>query len=215
MKKITIEIWSDVVCPFCYIGKRKLEFALKKFDQGGNVELIWKSFQLDPETKSDPGKTTFQYLADRYGRSVEWAKQAHENVTKMAADEGLEYRFDRAKVANTFDAHRVIQFAKKHNKADEMEELLFKSYFTDGKDISDKNTLVGLGEKIGLNKTELEKVLSGSDFGNAVRQDFIEAQQLGVTGVPFFVFNREYAISGAQPVEEFLRVLKHLAAEGN
>lgn len=213
MKKIQIEIWSDVVCPFCYIGKRQLEKALNNFSGSDSVEIVWKSFQLDPDTVSNPEKSSYEYLAERYGKSVEWAIQAHENVVEMARTVGLDFKFDKAKIANTFDAHRLIQFAKKHNRANEMEEVLFRSYFTDGKNIADNSQLIDLAKEIGLNVIEVEKVLNGSDFGNAVRQDFIEAQQLGVRGVPFFVFNRKYAVSGAQPAEEFLKVLEKVESE--
>ncbi|MBL7897783.1 MAG: DsbA family oxidoreductase [Crocinitomicaceae bacterium] len=208
-----IEIWSDVVCPFCYIGKRQLEKALNNFSGSDSVEIVWKSFQLDPDTVSNPEKSSYEYLAERYGKSVEWAIQAHENVVEMARTVGLDFKFDKAKIANTFDAHRLIQFAKKHNRANEMEEVLFRSYFTDGKNIADNSQLIDLAKEIGLNVIEVEKVLNGSDFGNAVRQDFIEAQQLGVRGVPFFVFNRKYAVSGAQPAEEFLKVLEKVESE--
>ncbi len=172
MKKIQIEIWSDVVCPFCYIGKRNLENALKKFSNSDSVELVWKSFQLDPDLVSNPGQSSYEYLAERYGKPVEWAIQAHENVVQTAKSVGLDFRFDKAKVANTFDAHRLIQFAKKNDKANDMEEILFKSYFTDGKNIADNSELISLSKEAGLNSDEVEKVLSGSDFGNAVSTGF-------------------------------------------
>lgn len=213
MKKIQIEIWSDVVCPFCYIGKRNFESALHKFGSSEDVEVIWKSFQLDPEMISKPDQSAYEYLAERYGRSIEWAQQAHERVIEMAKSVGLDFRFDRAKIANTFDAHRLIQLAKKHDRANQMEEVLFQSYFTDGKDISDISELVSLSKMVGIKSEDAEKVLQGSDFGNAVRQDIIEAQQLGVKGVPFFVFNRKYAVSGAQPAEEFLMILEKIDSE--
>lgn len=213
MKKIKIEIWSDVVCPFCYIGKRNFENALQKFASNDSVEIVWKSFQLDPDVVSNSEKTVYEYLAERYGRSIEWAQQAHERVIEMAKSVGLDFRFDKAKIANTFDAHRLIQLAKKNNKANEMEEILFRSYFTDGKDISDISELISLSKTVGLNPEDADKVLRGSDFGNAVRQDFIEGQQLGVQGVPFFVFNRKYAISGAQPADEFLKILEKVGSE--
>lgn len=213
MKKIQVEIWSDVVCPFCYIGKRNLENALHKFGSKYAVEIIWKSFQLDPDMVSKSDQSAYEYLAERYGRSMEWAQQAHERVIEMAKSVGLDFRFDKAKIANTFDAHRLIQLAKKHDRANEMEEVLFKSYFTDGKDISDISELVSLSKIVGLKSEDAEKVLQGSDFGNAVRKDFIEAQQLGVKGVPFFVFNRKYAVSGAQPAEEFLMILEKIDSE--
>ena len=215
MDKIKIEVWSDVVCPFCYIGKRRLEQALEKFDQKQQIEIEWKSFQLDPSTKSQPGKNIYAYLAERYGRDIEWSKQMHENVTGMAKEVGLNYRFDLAQIANSFDAHRFEHLAKKHGKGAEATELLFNAYFTQGKDISAVETLVELGQQLGIDSAEVVEMFNGSGYGNAVRQDIIEAQQLDVKGVPFFVFNREYAISGAQPESEFLKVLEACSNAGN
>lgn len=196
------------MCPFCYIGKRRLESALEKFQHKDKIEIEWKSFQLDPSTKSQPGKSTYQYLAERYGRDIEWSKATHANVVKMAKEVGLDYNFDKAVIANSFDAHRMSHFAKSKNKGPEFEEVLFKAYFTDGKDISDAETLKKLAVEIGLEAKEAEAILAGSNYGNAVRQDIIEAQQIGVQGVPFFVFNRKLAVSGAQPVEVFLSTLQ-------
>ena len=213
MEKIKIEVWSDGVCPFCYIGKRRLEGALEKFAGSDHVKVEWKSFQLDPSTESQPGKTAYQYLAERYGRDLEWSKQMHENVIGMAREVGLDYRFDKAVIANSFDAHRLEHLAKKYGKATAVTEKLFSAYFTEGRDIAAAETLVEIGVEAGLDKSEVEKVIKGSDFGNAVRQDIIEAQQLGVRGVPFFVFNRKYGISGAQPEEEFLKVLEAVSSE--
>jgi predicted DsbA family dithiol-disulfide isomerase len=212
-KKIKIEIWSDVMCPFCYIGKRRLEQALEIFPKKEEVEIEWKSFQLDPNTKSAPGKDAYTYLAERYGRDIEWSKAMHENVTNMAAEVGLEYRFDKAKIANSFDAHRLEHLAKKLGLGTKVVELIFAAYFTEGKDIADIETLIEIGKAAGIDQQEIEKVFKGSDFGNAVRQDILEAQQLGVTGVPFFVFNRKYGISGAQPVAEFSRTLEQVLSE--
>lgn len=207
MKKIKIEVWSDIVCPFCYIGKRRLEAALKNFPQQHNVEIEWKSFQLDPDLQSQPGKGIYAYLAERYGRDLEWSKKMHENVTKMAAEVGLEYRFDDVKIANSFDAHRFEHLAKKYGKGNEAVELLFNAYFTEGKDIAAKDTLIDLGNKLGIDAAEVKKMVEGSDFGNAVRQNSIEGQHLGLQGVPFFVFNRKFGISGAQPEAEFAKIL--------
>jgi predicted DsbA family dithiol-disulfide isomerase len=212
-KKIKIEVWSDVMCPFCYIGKRRLEQALEKFPKKDEVEIEWKSFQLDPNTKSVPGKDAYTYLAERYGRDIEWSKAMHENVTNMAAEVGLDYRFDKAQIANSFDAHRLEHLAKKLGKGNKAVELIFAAYFTEGKDIADIDTLIEIGKAAGIDQQEIEKVFKGSDFGNAVRQDIAEAQQLGITGVPFFVFNRKYGISGAQPVEEFSRTLEQVMGE--
>lgn len=202
-----VEIWSDVMCPFCYIGKRKFEQALQQFEQQDKVEIIWKSFQLDPDMKTQPGKNTHQYLAERKGWTLDYARQVSQQVTAMAKDVGLNYDFDKAVVANSFNAHRVSHLAKKYNLGDAMEEALFKAYFTEGKNIDDAVTLTALGTAIGLKATEIEDVLNSDLYAPDVEQDIVEAQQVGVRGVPFFVIDRKYAVSGAQPSDVFLGAL--------
>jgi predicted DsbA family dithiol-disulfide isomerase len=203
-----LEVWSDVVCPFCYIGKRKLEKALAKFAHKENIELEWKSFQLSPDTKTDTSTNINRYLAEHKGVSLEQAKLMNDRVTEMAEQVGLEYNFDNAVVANTFMAHRLLHFAKEQGKQNEAKELLLKSYFTDGKNIDDSSTLLELGTKLGLDKKELSEVLENGAFANEVTADIREAQQLGVRGVPFFVFDRKYGISGAQDVSVFTQTLE-------
>lgn len=206
--KLKIEIWSDVMCPFCYIGKRKIENAINDFPNKEKVEIEWKSFLLDPTTKSQPGKSTYDYLAEKYGRDRQWSVEMHENVTNQAKAEGLEYNFDTAIIANSFDAHRLSHLAKKYGKGNELEELIFKAYFTEGKDVSEIETLVSLGKNVGLDETEIRNMLASKQFKEAVQNDIIEAQQIGVRGVPFFVVDRKYAISGAQPNEVFAETLE-------
>ena len=210
-----VEIWSDIMCPFCYIGKRNFEAALKEFDAKDEIEIEWKSFQLDPsipktfETKIN----TIEYLAERKGMSIEKSKELHANVIETAKKVGLDYDFEKAVVANSFDAHRLIQLAKTKGLGDAAEESLFKAYFTDGKDMSDHSTLVQLGKEIGLNEEEIISALASEEFEAKVNFDVSEGSQLGVTGVPFFVFDRKYAVSGAQPIETFLNALKQSHAE--
>ncbi|WP_207533208.1 DsbA family oxidoreductase [Desertivirga arenae] len=208
-----VEIWSDVVCPFCYIGKRKFEQALDNFAGKDNVEIIWKSFQLDPTTKSAPGVSVIENLAEKKGISFEHSEKMHENVTQSAAEVGLEYNFDKAIIANTIKAHQLTHFAAKYYLQDAAEEALFKAYFTEGKDIGDIETLVALAEELGLNKEEARKALDNNNYITDVKKDLEEAQQLGVRGVPFFVFNRQFAVSGAQPTEVFADVLAKVAQE--
>ena len=205
-----VEIWSDIMCPFCYIGKRNFEAALKNFDAKNEIEIEWKSFQLDPTiSKSfDKKVSTYEYLSEKKGMTVEKAKELRLNVTEMAKKVGLIYNFDKSVVANSFDAHKLIQLAKTKELGGAAEESLFKAYFTDGKDISDYSTLVELGNEIGLNEEEVISTLASEQFDAKVKFDISEGSQLGVTGVPFFVFDRKYAISGAQPVEIFLNTLK-------
>ena len=206
-KTIQIEIWSDVMCPFCYIGKRKFEAALAKFDHKNNVEVVWKSYLLDSELQSDDKKSIHQHLADAKGWSLDYAKEMSEYVSNMAKEAGLNYNMDKVKVANTFDAHRLIQFAKSKQKGDAAEEALFKAYFIDGKNLADLNTLQKIGEEIGLSSGELKTLLTGTAFQKEVKSDLNEAESIGVSGVPFFVIDRKFAVSGAQPVDTFLNAL--------
>ncbi|MBE9667740.1 DsbA family oxidoreductase [Mucilaginibacter boryungensis] len=203
-----VEIWSDVMCPFCYIGKRRFEEALAQFPNADKVEITWKSFQLNPDQVTDPTISIHQYLADIKGWQLDYAKQLNQQVSDMAQSVGLHYDFDRAVVANSFDAHRLVQLAKKHNLGDAAEEALFKAYFTEGKNIADNNTLIALGTSIGLDADELKQVLNTDAYADAVKHDIEEAQQLGIRGVPFFVMNDKYAVSGAQPTEVFLQTLE-------
>jgi predicted DsbA family dithiol-disulfide isomerase len=202
-----IEIWSDIMCPFCYIGKRKLESALAQFQGKNNVEISWHSFQLDPSLKHEPGKNLYSYLSERKGMSLEHSKHLHDQLTETAKENGLTYNFDKAVIANSFDAHRLIQMAKEYNLGDAVEERLFKAYFTEGKNVADHSTLIELGGDIGLNRAEISSMLQSDKYSKEVNKDIEEARHLGIKGVPFFVMNRKYAVSGAQPVELFLQTL--------
>lgn len=214
-KKMKVEIWSDIMCPFCYIGKRHYEEAAKQFADANNLEIEWKSFQLDPSIPNPykEGKDMYQYLAERKGLSYEQSKQMHSNVTQMAANAGLKYDFDKAVVANSWDAHRVIKLAKSKGLGDAIEERFFKAYFTEGKDMADKATLIQLGKEVGLDEKRVKEVLESDEFSNDVRADIQRAQTIGVSGVPFFVFNDKYAVSGAQPSGVFLETLQKSFAE--
>ncbi len=203
-----IQIWSDVMCPFCYIGKRRFEEALAVFDHKNEVEVEWKSFQLNPAMKTDTSISIDQYLANAKGWQLDYAQQLNKQVTEMAAQVGLEYNFDRAVVANSFNAHRFTHFAKKYNLGEAAEEQLFKAYFTDGKNMDDTDTLVELGTKIGLDEVELRNTLNDATaYAANVHRDVQEAEVLGIRGVPFFVMNDRYAVSGAQATEVFANTL--------
>ncbi|WP_330443196.1 DsbA family oxidoreductase [Flavobacterium sp. C4GT6] len=203
-----IEIWSDIMCPFCYIGKRRFEEALATFEGKNDVEIEWKSFLLSPELKTDPTKNIHQYLAEHKNISLEEAKGMNDYVTNMAAQIGLTYNFDKAIPANSFNAHRFLHFAKKYGKQNEAEERLFKAYFTEGKNIDDAQTLLLLAIELELDANKLADAMNNGEFTNDVIADINEAQQLGVRGVPFFVFNRKYAVSGAQESEAFTQTLE-------
>lgn len=198
-----IEIWSDIMCPFCYIGKRRLESALENFEYKNHVEIVWKSFLLNPDMKTDPSKSTAEYLAETKGWSLEQTHQITNQVTEMASGEGLVYNMDKTVVANAKNAHRLLQLSKTLGKGDEMKERLLKAYFTEGKNIDDFATLVSLAEEVGLGKERVETCLNSNEFAENVEQDILESRQIGVRGVPFFVLDRKFGISGAQPVEVF------------
>ena len=208
-----VEIWSDVMCPFCYIGKRRFEDALQHFENKDKVEIEWKSFLLNPDMVTDPSVSINQYLANHKGWTLDYAKQLNAQVTQMAAEAGLTYNFDKAVVANSFNAHRFSHLAKKHGLGLQAEEQLFKAYFTDGKNTDDINTLVELGKELGLDAGEVKQSLEGSAFADGVKLDIAEAQYLGVQGVPFFVFNRRYAVSGAQAEPVFEQTLEKAFTE--
>ena len=198
-----IEIWSDIMCPFCYIGKRRLESAMENFEYKNHVEIVWKSFLLNSDMKTDPSKSTLEYLSETKGWSLEQTRQITEQVVEMAEGEGLKYHMDKTVVANAKNAHRLLQLSKTLGKGDDMKERLLKAYFTEGKNIDDFATLVSLAEEVGLEKERVETCLNSKEFAENVEQDILESRQIGVRGVPFFVLDRKFGISGAQPVEVF------------
>ncbi|OYU56551.1 MAG: disulfide bond formation protein DsbA [Chitinophagaceae bacterium BSSC1] len=208
-----IEIWSDVVCPFCYIGKRKFEKALEGFDQKEQVEIEWKSFQLDSEMAPAKGISVHQYLADRKGVSLEKGKEMNDYMTNMAKEVGLEYDFEKAVISNTLNAHRLLHFAKTKGLQQEAKERLFASYYTMGRDLGDLDTLVMIAQEIGLDPAAVRTMLESDEFINDVKMDQYHASQIGVQGVPFFVFNNKYAVSGAQPSSVFSEVLEKVWQE--
>lgn len=206
--KMVIEIWSDVMCPFCYIGKRKFEAALSQFPNQDKVSLVWKSYQLAPDMKTQSDKSVHQFLAEHKGMSLEQAKGMNDHVALLAKQVGLTYNFDKSIVANSFNAHRFTHFAKEYGKQNEAEELLFRSYFTDGKNIDDNATLIELGVEIGLDTSALKSALDDGSYADEVSADIKEAQEVGLRGVPFFIFDRKYAVSGAQETQTFSQVLE-------
>ena len=208
-----IEIWSDIMCPFCYIGKRKFEAALSQFEGKDDIEIIWKSYQLSPDMVTDSSKNINQYLSEHKGISIQEAERMNAYVTNMAAKEGLTYNFDKTVVANSFKAHQFAHFAKQYGKQDEAEEKLFQAYFTDGKNMDDDAVLIQLGAELGLDTTALKSALEDSMYAEEVLADIKEAEEIGVRGVPFFVFDRKYAVSGAQDSKVFLQTLEQAYAE--
>lgn len=208
-----IEIWSDIACPFCYIGKRRLETALASFPHRDTVEIQWRSFELDPEARPEPGVNQYQRLAAKYGNTEAWARQMSANMTQMAAQEGLAFDFDRLVPANTLRAHRLVHLARQHGRQDAAKERLFKAYLEEGQDINDPATLTRLAAELDLPATEAAHLFSSDDFTQEVRHDEYQARQIGVRGVPYFVFDDKYAVSGAQPAELFQEVLEKVWEE--
>ena len=210
---MTVEIWSDVVCPFCYIGKRRFEEALQQFNQKENVEIVWRSFQLDPDGQPAPGTGLNQYLAERKGISLEEAKRMNDYVTQTAADAGLQFQLEKAIIGNTFNAHRLLHLAKEKAVQNEVKEALLKAYFTEGKNISDQSVLLNIATTAGINTDEANALLNSNEHASDVFADQQRAQQIGVRGVPFFVFNNKYAVSGAQATKVFAEVLQKAGEE--
>lgn len=202
-----VDIWSDVNCPFCYIGKKKFETALAQFEHADEVEVEWHSFELDPHAVTNTELNAAQFLADKKGQTLEWAIQMQDHVKNAAAEVGLQFDFDKAIMANSFKAHRLIQLAKSKGLADEVEEALFIANFTDGKNIDDPAVLLELGKESGLQADEVQEMLEGYIYGDDVRADEEAASKIGISGVPFFIINQKLAVSGAQAPETFLGAL--------
>jgi predicted DsbA family dithiol-disulfide isomerase len=203
---MTVEIWSDILCPFCYIGKRRFENALAQFDQAEQVEIIWRSFQLNPGLVSNPDQSLAQSLAYQKGWTLAQAEQAMNQVREMAKTVGLDYHINEAKVANSLRAHRLLHFAKTHGVQD-----LFAAYFCESKNIDDPATLVGIAESIGLDPIQVRATIDDPAQQQLVEEDLNLARQFQINAVPFFVFNRQYAVSGAQESATFLNVLQQIS----
>ena len=206
---VKIEIWSDVVCPWCYIGKRRLEHALGEFEHAADVELTWRSFQLNPDAPAQ-AVPTLDYLARRFGPQGE-AMVAR--VADLGRAEGLDLNFGTALTVNTADAHRALHFSAERNVVTAAEERLMRAHFSEGADLSDPGTLASLLGEVDLDPDEVRAVLKGTEYAGAVQADIDEARALGATGVPFYVIDRKYAIPGAQPAEVFLRALRQAYSE--
>jgi len=212
--KLKVQIWSDIMCPFCYIGKRRMEEALSQFEHKEAVEIEWKSFELDAGFIPSPNDNVIEHLAEKYRKDTDWAQNMVDNMTQNAKTAGLDFHFEKAVLANSHNAHRLLHLAKKHHLANELEELLFKAYLTDGKDLNNLDTLSKLGIEAGLEAEAIAQVLNSDIYSKEVKQDIQQANTIGVQGVPFFVFDNKYAISGAQPATSFLQTLEKVWQEG-
>ena len=203
-----VDIWSDTRCPFCFIGKRNFEKALQTFSQNDKVEVNWHSFQLDPNMKTDLTKNHYEYLSEIKGFPMPQIMQMHENLIQSGKNAGVEFNFDDVKVSNSFKSQMLVQLAKEKGKANEMEELLFEAYFKQGKDIDDVAVLCSIGKEIGLTNEEVGNAVHSPEIAKLVKNDIFAANSLGIKGVPFFIFNEKYGVSGAQPTDLFSEVLE-------
>jgi predicted DsbA family dithiol-disulfide isomerase len=203
-----VEIWSDIACPWCYVGKRRFETALGAFEHRDDVTVTWRSFELDPVAPRERAVDGATHLAEKYGTSREQAVAMQQRMTEVAAEDGLEFRFDRARAGNTFDAHRLLHLAAAHDAQDAMKERLMRAYLTEGEAIGDPETLERLAIDAGLPADEVRELLAGDRFADEVRDDERTAAQLGIHAVPFFVVDRAMGASGAQPAEVFTELLR-------
>jgi predicted DsbA family dithiol-disulfide isomerase len=210
MKTLKLDIWSDIACPWCYVGKRRLEAALKDFPHRDAVAITWHSFELDPSAPaiapSTPGYA--ERLAKKYGRSVAHAQGMIDNMTKVAAVDGLDFRFDQVRVGNTFDAHRVLHLAADKGVQNPMKERLLRAYMTEGEALGDRDVLARLAAEVGLDAAEVTAMLASDRYADEVRADEQNAREIGINGVPFFAVAERYGVSGAQPAEVLLEVLE-------
>ena len=207
---IRIELWSDFACPFCYIGKTRFETALNKFAHKDQVEVVYKAYQLNPYAPKEMKGTAAEEFAATHGMSVEDAIKRFKMFKANAKTAGLEYDYEKIQMTNTFDAHRVAKYANTVGKESEITSRFMKAYFSEGKNLANKGTLLELSQEVGLDPKGVEEVIDSDDFAHEVKAQMSESRDVGVQGVPFFVLNRKYAISGAQPEEYFSNALEFL-----
>ncbi len=206
-----IEIWSDVICPWCYIGKRRFEQALAAFPQRDQVQVIWRSFELDPKAPRQYPGTLEEMLAHKYNVSPQQAAGMNARVTGIAQEAGLEYRLSQARPGNTFDAHRLLHYAESKGLGDRATERMMQAYFSEALPVGERAALARLAPEFGVTEAEALTLLEGNDYADAVRADEQRATELGISGVPFFAFNGQFGISGAQPLETFAEALREAA----
>ena len=212
---VRIDIWSDVVCPWCYIGKRRLESALADFEHAGDVEVVWHSYQLDPGAPSEPTDSVAEHLGRKYGGGPAAGAQMIDRVEAVAAEEGLVYRLHQARRANTLDAHRLLHLALEAGPGvqDRLKEALLAAYFTQARNVADHDVLREVAAVAGLDPARVDEVLASDAYAAAVQADIEQAHAHGSSGVPFFVVDGRYGVSGAQPAEAFGEVLRRAWAE--
>ena len=212
---LNIEIWSDIACPWCYVGKRHLEQALARFPHKDDVAIVWRAFELDPSAPKvrDASQSYAERLAKKYGTTGAEAQLMIDRMVDTAAKDGLEFRFDRIRPGNTFDAHRLLHLAHERGKQDALKERMLRAYMTEGQAIGDRDVLAALAREVGLDDQEVRDVLDGDRYASEVRHDEARARELGINGVPFFVLADRFGVSGAQPAEVLLGALERAWAE--
>ena len=215
MTKLRVDVWSDIACPWCYVGKRRLEVALAQFPRRDAVEVVWRAFELDPAAPRvrDAGVSYAERLSKKYGSGVAQAEAMVRGMTDVAAADGLDFRFDRIRPGNTFDAHRLLHLAYERGAQDAVKERFLRAYMTEGEAIGDPDVLSRLSREAGLDADDVAAVLATDAYAREVRNDEDEARALGISGVPFFVLGGRYGVSGAQPAEVLLRALEQAWAE--
>ncbi len=209
-----VEIWSDIACPWCYVGKRRFETALAAFERRDEVRVTWRSFELDPHAPRERVEDGATHLAEKYGTSREQALTMQRSMTEVAAGEGLDFRFDLARGGSTFGAHRLLHLAAEHERQAELKERLLRAYLTEGEAIGDPAALARLAAEVGLPDDEVHETLASDRYAAAVREDERTAAALGTSAVPFFAVDRAVAASGAQPPELLLELLRRGAPDG-
>lgn len=205
-----VEIWSDIICPFCFIGKRQFEKGLQLFTGRDQVQVSWRSFELDPQAKKDASQNLYQYLASKYGKSLDWAKEMSDGVAAQAANVGLEFNFAKSIPTNTFDGHRLLHMARAFGKENALQEDLFNAHFRDGLDLGKHEVLIEQAKNVGMDGAAVKAMLESQNFAAEVRAEEELAQAFRITGVPAFVVNRKYLVTGAQAPETFAEFLEQV-----
>lgn len=208
-----VEIWSDIACPWCYVGKRRFEKALEQFEHADDVDVVWRSFELDPSAPRSRGIPQEEVLAEKYGVSVEQARTMNARLGTLAKAEGLDFRFDRVQMGNTFDGHRLVHLAAEAGKGQEMQERLMRAYFVEGESVGEHATLQRLGEEVGLDAASVRDTLRSDRYAREVRADEARARQLGIGGVPFFAIDERYGVAGAESPDVLLGALQQAYEE--
>jgi predicted DsbA family dithiol-disulfide isomerase len=208
-----ITIWSDFVCPFCFIGQAHMDRALESFEHADRIEIEYKSYILSPDEKYVPGQDYYQAFANAKGISLEETNAMFHRIADMGRDSGLDIHFSLAKNANTYDAHRVLQYAKEIGRDAECLRRFYEAHFSEGEVISDHGTIIRLAGDIGIDSKRVRQILESNAYAGNVEQDLLESRLAGVSSVPYFLFNDKYSLSGAQPVQELIRVLDQVWKE--